>query len=298
MRSTVDRRIVFESAVPNDLPPLWLNATDLNQILLNLLLNSRDTLLEKLSRQSGGWTPSIRVEAKALSSDSAAPMAAAARRQPLGWQQLTVSDNGLGMTPAVRERIFEPFYTTKEVGKGTGLGLATVWHLVSELGGRIELETTPGEGSTFRLLLPVWPAPEATEIVVPAVATATASHARVFLAEDEPLVAEAIAEALRRGGHEVTMLADGNAAWDHLKTRLQDYDLLVFDVNMPGLDGIELSHRARASHYVGRLMIVSGRLTLPQLQAINRARVDRVLAKPFSMTEFSNAVRECLRRAA
>ncbi len=298
MRSTVDRRIVFESAVPEDLPPLWLNATDLNQILLNLLLNSRDTLLEKLSRQSAGWTPCIRVEAKALSSDSASPMAAPSRRQPLGWQKLTVSDNGLGMTPAVRERIFEPFYTTKEVGKGTGLGLATVWHLVSELGGRVELETTPGEGSTFRLLLPVWPAPEAIETTVTSVAPVSTGRARVFLAEDEPLVAGAIAEALRRAGHEVTTMGDGNVAWDHLKTRLKEYDLLVFDVNMPGLDGIELSHRARASHYVGRLMIVSGRLTLPQLQAINRARVDRVLAKPFTMTEFSNAVRECLRRAA
>ncbi len=296
MRSTVDRRIIFESAVPEDLPPLWLNATDLNQILLNLLLNSRDTLLEKLSRQSGGWTPCIRVEAKALSSDSASPMTVPLRRPPLGWQQLTVSDNGLGMTPAVRERIFEPFYTTKEVGKGTGLGLATVWHLVSELGGRIELETIPGEGSTFRLLLPVWPAPEVVETPVPVAAPLSTGRARVFLAEDEPLVAEAIAEALRRAGHEVMTMGDGNLAWDHLKTRLKEYDLLVFDVNMPGLDGIELSHRSRASHYVGRLMIVSGRLTLPQLQAINRARVDRVLAKPFSMTEFSNAVRECLRR--
>src|SRR6185369_12539275 len=130
---------VFESDMPADLPPLWLNATDLNQILLNLLLNARDTLLEKLGRQSGGWTPCIRVEAEALSTDSASPLPTGSRKQPLGWQRLTVRDNGLGMTPAVRERIFEPFYTTKEVGKGTGLGLATVWHLVSELGGRVEL---------------------------------------------------------------------------------------------------------------------------------------------------------------
>lgn len=295
LRQTVDRRIVFESDMPAELPPLWLNATDLNQILLNLMLNARDTLLEKLARQSGGWTPCIRVEAVAMNSDSNPPIPGPARRKPLGWQRLTVRDNGLGMTPAVRERIFEPFYTTKEVGKGTGLGLATVWHLVSELGGRVELETTPGEGSAFRVFLPVWPAPASLEVMAPATPAAAPGTARVFLAEDEPLVAESIAEALRRAGHEVTTSFDGNAAWDYLATRLGDFDLLVFDVNMPGLDGIELAHRARASHYVGRLMIVSGRLTLPQLQAINRARVDRVLAKPFSMSEFSNAVRECLR---
>jgi signal transduction histidine kinase/CheY-like chemotaxis protein len=298
LRQTVDRRIVFESDMPANLPPLWLNATDLNQILLNLLLNARDTLLDKLSRQSGGWTPCIRVEATALPASTASPVGSAARRELLGWQRLTVRDNGLGMTPAVRERIFEPFYTTKEVGKGTGLGLATVWHLVAELGGRVELETTPGEGSTFRVLLPVWPAPVSAEPAAPTVPAIPQGAARVFLAEDEPLVSEAIAEALRRGGHQVTSRFDGNSAWDYLATRLGDYDLLIFDVNMPGLDGIELAHRARASHYVGRLMIVSGRLTLPQLQAINRARVDRVLAKPFSVAEFSNAVRECLRLSA
>jgi CheY-like chemotaxis protein len=206
-----------------------------------------------------------------------------------------VRDNGLGMTPAVRERIFEPFYTTKQVGKGTGLGLATVWHLVTEAGGRVELESTPGEGSVFRVLLPVWPAPERAERPAEAAAiTFPTSAARVFLAEDEPLVAEAIAAALQRAGHSVESSGDGAQAWELLRHRLNEFDLLVFDVNMPGLDGIELAHRARASHYIGRLMIVSGRLTLPQLQAIDRARVDRVLAKPFSVTEFLNAVRDCL----
>lgn len=295
LRRTVDRRIVWESAVPADLPPLWLNATDLNQILLNLLLNARDTLLEKLARQPADWTPLIRVEAESLRADFAMPVGAAARRIPVAWQRLTVRDNGLGMTPAVRERIFEPFYTTKQVGKGTGLGLATVWHLVAEAGGRVELESTPGEGSVFRVVLPVWPAPAPMEApAVAPVAVLPAGTARVFLAEDEPLVAEAIAAALRRGGHTVELSGDGTHAWEHLRPRLNDYDLLVFDVNMPGLDGIELAHRARASHYIGRLMIVSGRLTLPQLEAIAQARVDRVLAKPFSVAEFLAAVRDCL----
>lgn len=295
LRQTIDRRILLENAVPADLPPLWTNATDLNQVLLNLLINARDTLLDKLSRQPGGWTPCIRVEATALPPDAAEPVGAHARRQPLGWQRLTVRDNGLGMMPGVRERIFEPFYTTKEVGKGTGLGLATVWHIVTESGGRVELDTAPGEGSVFRLLLPVWPAPEHHEqpsAAAPVVALSRAAH--VFLAEDEPLVAAALVAALRRAGHEVTPVEDGARAWQHLQDRLGEYDLLVFDVNMPGLDGIELAHRVRASLYVGRIMIVSGRLTLPQMQAIGRARVDRVLAKPFTMTEFLDAVRQCL----
>jgi two-component system cell cycle sensor histidine kinase/response regulator CckA len=297
LRQTVDRRILWENVVPTDLPPLWFNATDLNQVLLNLLINARDTLLEKLAGQPAGWTPCIRVEAKALPGGAAEPAGANERRKLLGWQQLSVRDNGLGLAPAVQERIFEPFYTTKEVGKGTGLGLATVWHLVTESGGRVAVDSVPGEGSVFRVLLPVWPAPP--EIRLPAVATVVASGGvlRVFLAEDEALVSEALATVLRRAGHHVMQSDNGTRAWEHLEGHLSDYDLLVFDVNMPGLDGIELARRARSAHYLGRLMIVSGRLSVPELRELERVRVDRVLAKPFSPPEFLDAVGRCVKPA-
>jgi hypothetical protein len=122
MRLTIDRRIVWEQAVPDDLPPLTFNTTDLNQIILNLIINARDTLIEKLALRRDQWTPTIRVEARLLPSDSSpAETGSPSRRQILGWQCLTVRDNGLGMSAEVRERIFEPFFTTKVVGKGTGL---------------------------------------------------------------------------------------------------------------------------------------------------------------------------------
>ena len=98
-------------------------------------------------------------------------------------------------------------------------------------------------------------------------------------------------------GHHVVQSDNGASAWAHLESRLGDYDLLVFDVNMPGIDGIELARRARTSHYAGRIMIVSGRLTVPELQEIDRVRVDRVLPKPFSTVEFLDAVRHCLQPA-
>ena len=82
------------------------------------------------------------------------PASTTAEPPALGWQRLSVSDNGQGMTPEVRERIFEPFFTTKGVGQGSGLGLATVWHTVTENGGGVSVETKPGEGTTFRVRLP------------------------------------------------------------------------------------------------------------------------------------------------
>ncbi|HKB90493.1 MAG TPA: transporter substrate-binding domain-containing protein, partial [Opitutaceae bacterium] len=155
LRQTFDRRIVCDNAVSADLPPLFLNVTDVNQILLNLFINAKDTLLEKLNSYSAqNWVPSIRVEAELLPPTACEPGHAYGEEKLLGWQRLMVHDNGMGMPAEVRERIFEPFYTTKEVGKGTGLGLATVWHLTTEVGGRIEVESTWGLGTTFHVFFP------------------------------------------------------------------------------------------------------------------------------------------------
>ncbi|HXB01329.1 MAG TPA: transporter substrate-binding domain-containing protein, partial [Opitutaceae bacterium] len=138
LRHAIDRRIRLDCTIASDLPTLWLPGTDLHQIIVNLLLNARDTLIEKLSREpaESKWIPSIQIEAKVLTADAAMPLKPSHIPFPFsGWIRLTVRDNGLGMPPDVLERIFEPFYTTKPVGQGTGLGLATVWHLVTELGG-------------------------------------------------------------------------------------------------------------------------------------------------------------------
>ncbi|MDQ5979865.1 MAG: two-component system, cell cycle sensor histidine kinase and response regulator CckA, partial [Verrucomicrobiota bacterium] len=136
LRLTMDRRIRWQNDTPADLPALYLNATDLNQILVNLILNARDTLLDRLNApQPGDWSPLIRIGAAHLPADARAPLPDVPAPGLLGWVRLTVQDNGMGMPTEVRERIYEPFFTTKSVGQGTGLGLATVWHLVHMSGG-------------------------------------------------------------------------------------------------------------------------------------------------------------------
>jgi signal transduction histidine kinase/ActR/RegA family two-component response regulator len=299
LRLTMDRRIHWEQAVPPDLPPLYFNATDLNQIILNLVINARDTLLEKLAGARGEWVPLIRVEAALIPAGSLTPIdGTPSHRQISGWQRLTIRDNGMGMPPEVRERIFEPFFTTKDVGKGTGLGLATVWHLVTETSGRIEVESTPGEGTAFHVYLPILLIPQAVSAAATSAALVHPGHARVFLAEDDPLVAGAVTTALKRAGYTVTHLPDGATAWQFIHARLSDFDLLVLDVNMPGLDGIELAERVRATgRYAGHIMIASGRLGSDDLEEIANARIDFVLNKPFDIAELLGAVRTCLATA-
>jgi signal transduction histidine kinase/CheY-like chemotaxis protein len=301
LKLTVDRRIVWQTKIPTNLPPLHFNPTDLNQIILNLILNARDTLMEKISTHPpDDWTPTIQVEAAHLTSDTIARLepSVPSRRQILGWQRFTVRDNGMGMSNSVRERIFEPFYTTKDVGKGTGLGLATVWHLVTEVSGRIEVESTPNQGSAFHVYLPMIAGEDTPETAKKPDGRIAIGHGRIFLADDDDMVARAVSSALRRAGHSVTHEANGATAWQHLQEKFDAYDLLVLDVNMPGLDGIELAQRIRdTGRYAGRIMIISGRLGSDDLSQITQARVDCVLNKPFQINEFLGAVHDCLATA-
>lgn len=141
---TCDSRIAFVVDAPPQLPALFQNPADLHQVVLNLLMNARDTLHDKLERD-GATEARITVRLESLASTNG----------HTGGQRLVVTDTGVGMPSEVLERIFEPFFTTKEVGRGTGLGLATVWHLAQACGGRVTVESTPGVGTTFVVEVPL-----------------------------------------------------------------------------------------------------------------------------------------------
>jgi signal transduction histidine kinase/CheY-like chemotaxis protein len=290
LRQTIDRQIVIESSIPATLPPLQINATDLHQALLNLLINARDALTEKLALRPESWTPRIQIAASQHSPD-AFDTPVGHERPALGWQRLTVRDNGQGMTPHVRERIFEPFFTTKEVGQGSGLGLATVWHTVTENGGSITVESVLGEGSAFHLVLPVRTPPVTHERIPKNTPAGPVPPRRIFIAEDEELIAQTLVTVLRRAGHTVEHAPDGVIAWTCIQNSLPKYDLLIFDINMPGMNGIELSRRVRAAGtFGGKLLIVSGRLSAAERDALSGIGVDTLLPKPFTMDQFTQTV--------
>jgi CheY-like chemotaxis protein len=178
-----------------------------------------------------------------------------------------VGDTGTGIAPAVLPRIFDPFYTTKPVGTGTGLGLSVCHGIVSAIGGTIEVESEPGQGATFRVLLPV------VRPVVQARAPAASARARVLVVDDEPFVGRALGRILQ-SAHEVTVTTSALEALSWFEDGKR-WDVMLCDLMMPELTGMELEARiARvAPEMVGRMVFMTGgAFTAPAREFVESGR--------------------------
>ena len=228
----IDLKVTFQ-------PGLWATRADpgqLEQVILNLAVNARDAM------PKGG---SLAIETRNVTT-APAQGDLDSDHVPGDWVQLVVRDSGSGMTPEVRAHLFEPFFTTKERGRGTGLGLATVYGIVKQSGGRIQVESEPGRGSTFALSFPR--APRAQPASSPeARPPAEGGTETILVVEDDVQVRAIIARGLRGAGYRVLLATSGADALDLFEKEPGPVDLVLTDVVMPGLGGRdlveELSHR-------------------------------------------------------
>lgn len=295
VRPTFDRRIEWTVDLPDGLPPVACDATDLHQIAFNLIINARDTLVERLAGSDGSadWVPRLSIALCSLPSTTHLPRQPRPGATLTGWQQVTVEDNGKGIPAEHLERIYEPFFTTKEIGRGTGIGLATVWHLVNEAGSLIDVESTVGRGTRFTVSLPVWSQPEAPAPAAPHAPpppSAPPQPRSILLVEDEGIVASAVLALLRRFGHRMHHATDGQTAWEEMQARPDDFDVLLVDINMPRMNGVDLVRHVRTTAWAGRILVMSGRVAESDMRQLERLRVDRVLIKPFTPDEIAAAL--------
>jgi len=207
---------------------------------------------------------------------------------------LSVSDQGEGMSEDVRAMIFEPFFTTKAHGRGTGLGLATVYGIVEQSGGSIEVTSRVGEGSTFTIRLPRSTAALDDEPPAPGLAGSRGGSERILLAEDEPQVRRLAERSLSAVGYQVVPAADGAEALRLMQAAVPPFDMLVTDLLMPGLGGHDLALRFREGNPTGAVLFISG---YTDDDATRKGLLDigqSFLPKPFTPHELANRVREVL----
>jgi signal transduction histidine kinase len=203
------------------------------------------------------------------------------------WTVIEVSDTGCGMTPAVRDRIFEPFFTTKDVGQGTGLGLSISHGIVSDLGGRIEVESTVGVGTTFRVYIPSSDGELATTTQPQRVVDAP--RLRILIVDDEVALTRSLAKMLDR--HEVDITNSGRDALALIARRR--YDVAICDVMMPDITGIQLFHELRKAEdpITDRFLFITGGVSTPESQRfLDELGHRRWIAKPIPMTELRDRV--------
>ena len=263
-----------------DLAPVPLvrgNEARLGQVFLNLLVNAAQAMPE-----GGDERNEIRLVTRARGD---------------GRVVVEVHDNGRGIALEHRSRVFDPFFTTKEPGIGTGLGLSICHNLVTSLGGSIEVESAPGKGSVFRvILLPFTecaeqPAPASQERAAP-----SGRRGRVLVVDDEALVAAAVRRALA-AEHDVTTILSGREALDHLIAH-EDYDVVVSDLLMPGVTGIDLWNavETRSPELAARMVFVTGGAFTPASCEFVEAHRESCLHKPFDLEQLRELVRSRMNR--
>jgi CheY-like chemotaxis protein len=285
LRRLIGEHIDLEIRQSPSLPPVRVDAGQTEQVLLNLAVNARDAMRD-------GGRLSIQTSEVTLPADNEYEL-------PAGrCVVLRVKDTGCGMTPAVQARLFEPFFTTKAPGKGTGLGLSTVYGIVKQSGGAITVDTAPGKGATFVIVLPAAtgieesaPAPAAA--IVPAKRSET-----VLLVEDEPQVRKLAAIALERVGFTVIEAQNPEDAFAVTARHQGPVHLILSDVVMPGMNGRVMVERLITKYPDARILFMSG-YTDDALAPLGVAHGDvAFLQKPFTPKQLAERVRDVLDAAA
>jgi two-component system NtrC family sensor kinase len=267
----------------NEMPPTLFDPYQIEQVVMNLITNAEQAIRSDSVRRGGT------IVVRTYHSDSDL--------------HVEVEDDGPGIAPGAFPRIFDPFYTTKDVGQGTGLGLSVSFGILQEHGGALEARPpVPGRGACFVLRLPLVDVPRegavaADDAVETPAALESLRGRRVLIAEDEPLVREFLERLLGQEGFEVTAAQDGEEAWEKLADA--EFDLVIADLRMPRMDGQELYERVAEERpeLLRRFVFSSGDLARDETVSFLRGLPNRLLAKPLQVETVRHVIRRALEQA-
>jgi two-component system cell cycle sensor histidine kinase/response regulator CckA len=307
LRRLIGEKVKHETIHGRDLWPVKVDVSQFEQVIVNLAVNARDAMPD------GGKliirTANVTAEESAKLAYKGMPAA--------DYVRIEVSDTGTGIPADIRDKIFEPFFSTKEVGKGTGLGLSTVYGIVKQTGGFIYVDSEPGKGTSFQIFLPRHrPEPE-TQVETQAAATggaaasadpakeAPAAEAKprtdltgqgtILLVEDEEGLRALNARGLRSRGYTVVEAENGVEAMEMLDEQGGAIDLVVSDVVMPEMDGPTLLKAMREQNPAIKFIFVSGYAEDAFEKSLPEGQQFDFLPKPFTLSQLVAAVKETMK---
>jgi two-component system cell cycle sensor histidine kinase/response regulator CckA len=266
---------------------LWQVKADVNQfeqVIVNLVVNARDAISDggKITLRTRNFPASECGELKEMAI------------VPADYVLVEVQDDGHGIPPEVRAKIFEPFFTTKDVGKGTGLGLSMVYGIIKQTGGYVFADSEPGQGATFRILLPRRQGDEADEPVkkeAPKPAADLTGRGAILLVEDEEAVRAFASRALASRGYTVLEAETGLDALRVAEKAVEPIDLIVSDVIMPEMDGPTMLTELRKRGLTAKVIFVSGYADDAFARNLPEGQEFVFLPKPFSLKQLIETVK-------
>ena len=287
LRRIIGETISMRCDLEPDLPAIHADEGMIEQVLMNLVINARDAM------PRGGQltiTTELMPPGKAIHPETHRPATGK-------WVCLSVRDSGCGMSPELQTQIFEPFFTTKGAGKGTGLGLATVYGIVKQHSGWIEVESRLGHGSIFKIILPVAAVSEQVDGKPDGMKTIHSGSETILLVEDESSVREVVKAALEQRGYRVLTADSGETAMQAWARHGHEIRLLLTDMVLPGCcSGRELAKQLKDSKPGLKTLYSSGYSSKGTDTAFFRNGGESFLPKPCTAEELAKAVRECLDR--
>jgi CheY-like chemotaxis protein len=275
--------IEMVTILPEGIRKVKADPGQIEQVIVNLAVNSRDAM------PSGG---KLIIETTNVELDEEYARKHIAVK-PGSYVMLSVSDTGVGMTPEVKERVFEPFFSTKEIGKGSGLGLSTVYGIVKQSGGNIWVYSEPGKGTTFKIYLPQVDEPltELKEIVSKEVPR---GHETILIVEDEETVRKLAVRILKGLGYTILEAPEGGGALIQCEDFKKPIHLILTDVVMPGMSGRKLVERLKEIHPEIKALYMSGYTDNAILHHGVLEKGTHFIQKPFTLEDLARKVREVL----
>lgn len=285
LQASLPRTIRIESDIAGDCGTIMVDPTQFHQIVMNLCINAQHAMAQQ------GGVLTVRMARTSVGPEDKILLAGGLLPGP--YLLLTVSDTGYGMDNETMERIFEPYFTLKSQGEGSGLGLSVVHGIVKSYHGHISVHSEPGKGTSFQVYLPgmveqlSWPENESS-------LTETAGIERILLVDDEELITDMFGTILTRLGYQVMVFNDSLEALAFITQDSTAFDLLVTDMSMPNLTGLELVQKTRAVRPDLPIILCTGFNQMISKEEAKALGIHTYLEKPVSVKDLTGAIRQAL----